>query len=69
VHAEDGTVGDLDLGYGAPDELVLLEPELAGVGLWFGIGSPVVADMLVLAGYLAAVTAVADCGIDDESLH
>jgi len=37
--------------------------------LWFGIGSPVVADMLVLAGYLAAVTAVADCGIDDESLH
>jgi len=69
VHAEDGAVRDLDLGYGTPDELVLLEPELSGVGLWFGIRGPVVADMFVLAGDLAAVAAVADSDIDNESLH
>jgi hypothetical protein len=60
VHAENRNVVHLDLGHGSPDELVLFQPELPGVWLRLGIGCPVIADMLVLAGNLAALTSVTD---------
>ena len=55
-----GQVAYLDLGHLAPNGFGKTDPELAGIGLGFGVGAPVVAHMFVLAGDLAAVAAVAD---------
>jgi len=49
--------------------LGLPHPELTGVRLGLGVGSPVVADMLVLAGNLAVVTPVADSDVYNKYLH
>jgi hypothetical protein len=38
---------------------IKLHPELTGIRLWFGNGSPVITYMLVFAGYLAVVTTIA----------
>jgi hypothetical protein len=59
----------LYFGHGAPDMFGLPQPELAGIRLGLGVRRPVVADMLVLTGYLAAVAAVADSNVDYENLH
>ena len=53
-------VGDLDLGHLATNQLGETDPELPGIRLRLGIGGPIVADMLVFAGNLAAVAAVAE---------
>ena len=58
-------VSDSDLGHGALDDIGDLHPEVAGIGLGFGDRGPVVADVLVLAGDLAVVAAVALVDIDD----
>ncbi len=50
VLADAVVVGDLDFGYRAPLHVDDLVPELAGVGLGFGDGGPVVAHVLVFAG-------------------
>jgi len=60
VHTENGEIVHLDLGHGASDELILLQPELSCVWLGLGIRSPVISHMLVLTGYLAAVAAITD---------
>jgi hypothetical protein len=49
--------------------LGLPHPELPRVGLGLGNGSPVVADMLILAGNLAAVATITDSDIDNKNLH
>ena len=46
-----------------------LQPELPGVRLGPGIGRPVIAHMLVFAGYLAAVAAIADTYVDNKCFH
>jgi hypothetical protein len=69
MHAQDGKVVHLDLGHGSPDILIQLQPELAGVRLGLGVRGPVVGDMLIFAGDLAAVTSIADGYINNESLH
>jgi hypothetical protein len=43
----------------SPDHIGHLVPEVAGIRLRFGIGRPVNADVLILAGNLAVVTTVA----------
>jgi len=60
MHTEDGEIMHLDLGYSTSDELVLLQPEMSCVWLGFGIRCPVISHMLVLAGNLTAVAAIAD---------
>jgi hypothetical protein len=60
VHTQCGDIVHLDLGHAAPDVFIHLKPELAGVRLGFGVWSPVVADMFVLAGNLAAIASVAN---------
>jgi len=60
MHAGNGQIMHLDLGDSAPDELMQFEPELAGIRLGFGIGSPVVGDMLILTSDLTVVTSVTD---------
>jgi hypothetical protein len=67
--AQDGEVVHFNLGDGSPDELMQFQPELSGIGLRLGIGSPVVGDVLVLTGDLATVAPVANGNIDSESLH
>jgi hypothetical protein len=42
---------------------------MAGVWLGPGVGCPVISDMLIFAGDLAAVTSIADRHINNESLH
>ena len=58
--AQDGIVGYLDPGHLASDVLGQFQPELSGLRLGFGIRSPVIGHMLILAGDLAVVAAVAD---------
>jgi len=58
-------ISDPDLGYGALNDIGDLHPELAGIRLRFGDGSPVIGNMLVFAGDLAVVAAVAFTDIDD----
>jgi hypothetical protein len=50
-------VGHLHLRTIAPDILVHLAPELAGVGLGFGIGHPVVSAVFIFTRNLAGITA------------
>ena len=52
----------------AVDRLVNPAPELPQVRLRFGIGSPFVVDVLVFAGQLAVVAAVAKRGVEYDSL-
>jgi hypothetical protein len=59
----------LDLGDGASDKLIEFHPELAGIRLGFGIGGPVIGDMLILAGNLAVVATITDRNIDNKSFH
>src|SRR5665647_84197 len=68
VLADAVHVRDIDLGHLAAHVVVDPVPELPRVGLRLGDGRPVVADVLVLAGHLAVVAAVADVQIDDEDL-
>src|SRR5450759_3342295 len=68
VLADAVHVGHLDLGHLTAHVVVHPVPELPRVGLRLGDGRPVVADVLVLAGHLAVVAAVADVQIDDEDL-
>ena len=68
VHAQVGPIGHLDLGHRAAHALVELHPELPDLGLRFSDGGPVVAAVLVFAGELAGIAAVADGQIDDEYL-
>src|SRR4030043_1574107 len=68
MHTEDGEIMHLDLGYGASDKLILLQPELTCVWLRLGIRSPVISHMLVLAGNLTAVAAITSGDVDNESL-
>ena len=67
--AEDGNIMHFDLGNRAPDIFIEFQPELPGVRLGLGVGRPVVAYMLVLAGYLAGVASVANPDIYDKYLH
>jgi hypothetical protein len=60
VHTQDRHIVHLNLGRSSPDKFVHLQPELSSVWLRLGIGCPVIADMLILAGNLAAITSVAD---------
>jgi hypothetical protein len=69
VHAQMRPVGHPDFGNGAPDFLKKLHPKLAGIRLRLGIGSPVVAHMLVLAYYLAAVTTVTYRQVYNKYFH
>jgi hypothetical protein len=69
VVAEKWDVMHFDLGDGPPDMLGQLDPELASLRLRFSIRRPIVADMLVLAGDLAAITTVTDRDVTDEDLH
>ncbi len=69
MHAGGGDVRHLDLGYAAAFALDEFHPEVSGVGLGFGIGRPVVADVLVLAGDLAVVTTVAFGYVNYEGFH
>ena len=62
-------VGDLYFGDLPSDNILDLHPELAGIRLRFGDGSPVIADMLILAGYLAVVASVASGDIDNKYFH
>ena len=62
-------IGHLDLGYLSPDDILDLHPELAGIRLGFGNRSPVIAHMLILAGNLAVVAAVAFGDIDNKCFH
>ena len=57
VLAQQRHVVHLDLGHGPADVLDRVHPELARVGLGFGDGRPVVADVLVFADELAGVAA------------
>jgi len=59
-------IGHLDLGHLSSDMLFYPGPELAGVRLGFGNRSPIIAYMLILAGYLAVIAAVAFGDIDDH---
>ena len=55
--------------HSAPDVLVQLQPELTGIRLGFNVSRvPIVTDMIVSTGDLAAVAAAADIGIDDKHL-
>ena len=69
MHAENGQIVHLHLGHCASDKLVLFQPELTGIRLRFGIGCPVIGDMLILAGNLAAVTTITDSNINDKYFH
>jgi hypothetical protein len=64
VLAENRDIVHFNLGHGTADVFSKSHPELAGIRLWFGIGCPVVTDMLILAGNLAVVTAITDAYID-----
>jgi hypothetical protein len=50
-------VGHLNLRTVTPDILVHLAPELAGVGLGFGIGHPVIAAVFIFTRNLAGIAA------------
>ena len=69
VVAEHRDIVDFDLGDGAPYVLTEFQPELPGLRLGLGIGGPIVAAVLVLAGNLAAVAPVADGRVENEDLH
>jgi hypothetical protein len=58
-------IPDSDLGHCALDDVGDLHPELAGIRLRLGDRSPVIANVLVLAGNLAVVAAIAPADIDD----
>jgi hypothetical protein len=60
VHTHFRKIGNHHLWYGPSDRFLYAYPELTGIRLGFGIGGPVVACMLVFAGYLTAVASVAD---------
>ena len=66
VHAKMRAIGHLHLGHGAAHLLGALDPELADLGLGFGIRGPVVGHVLVFADDLAVVAAVATGHVDDE---
>ena len=65
--AEAGEVVDAHLGDRAHHLLLHTKPELADLRLRLGIRAPVVAHMLVLAGDLAVVAAVAFGRVDHKS--
>jgi hypothetical protein len=44
-------------------------PELSRIRLGLGVGGPIIADMFILAGNLAAVASIADSDIYYENLH
>jgi len=58
-------IPDSDLGDSALDDIGDLHPELAGIRLGLGDRSPVIAHVLILAGNLAVVAAVASADIDN----
>jgi hypothetical protein len=62
-------IGNLDLRDRSPDHIGYLHPELAGIRLRFGIWGPVVANVFVLAGDLAVITAAALVDINDKCLR
>ena len=62
-------VADSHLGHGSLNDVGNLHPELAGIGLWLGDGRPVIADVLVLAGDLTVVAAVAFVNVNYQSFH
>ena len=55
-----------DLGHGALNGLGGLPPEVTGVGLGLSVGHPIVGNMLVLAGELAAVAAVTSGNVNQQ---
>jgi hypothetical protein len=59
MHAQDGKIVHINLWYSFSNELILLQPELPGVWLGLGVECPVVSDILILEGNLAAVTSIA----------
>jgi hypothetical protein len=62
-------IGHLDLRHLAPDNILYLHPELAGVRLGLGYRRPVIPDMLILAGYLTVVASIAFRDINYKRLH
>jgi hypothetical protein len=67
--AEEWIIGYLDSGYLPSNGLGQLQPELAGIRLRFSIRGPVIGDMLILAGDLAVVAAIADRTIMNKYFH
>jgi hypothetical protein len=67
--AHHGEVGYLNMGFDTALILVDLNPKLAGLGLWLGIGRPIVTAVLVLAADLAAITANTFFDIYDKYFH
>ena len=59
---------DPHLGNGPPDHVSNLHPEVPGQGLRLGIGSPVVAYVLVLTGNLTVITTIANVVVDNQGL-
>jgi hypothetical protein len=66
VIAKFSYVMNFNLGDAALNLLIELAPKLANLGLGLCIGSPVVANMLVLAGQLAVIAAGALRNIDNK---
>lgn len=66
MHTKNGEIVHLHLRHRSPDKLILFYPELTCIGLRFGIGCPVIGDMLILTGNLAAMTTVTEGNINDK---
>jgi hypothetical protein len=49
--------------------MIQFQPELPGIRLRFCIGTPVIADMFVLAGNLATVATIAMGNIMNKDFH
>jgi hypothetical protein len=69
MHTQVRAVSYFNPGYRAADGLVDLNPELACFRLRLGVRGPVVADMLVFTGNLAAITTITNPNIYNEVLH
>jgi hypothetical protein len=67
MEAGHGDIMHFYLGYGTSDVLIQLHPELAGIRLGLGIRRPIITDVFVFAGDLAAVTPVTDGNIYDKN--
>ncbi len=63
VLAHHGNIGHFYVRNVPSNEFILLQPELPGVGLRFGVRAPIIPTMLILASNLAVVTPIALCGI------
>ena len=69
VLAERRLVGDAHAGHSPARRLLHADPEVPGLRLRPGDRAPVVVDVLVFAGDLAVVAAVAPGVVDHEHLH